>query len=87
MYLRNRGAGKQSRTWSGFGPLHTIQAIYFVPNSTSVVGKLLMQILISSLSKVPGSFISFHIWVNCVVLPSSKPVLVEANTCKLVGAR
>lgn len=44
MYLGNRGAGKGPHTQSRLGPLHTIQAINFVPNSSPVLGKLLMQI-------------------------------------------
>lgn len=52
-----------------------------------LLGNYLCKFLISSFSKVPGSFISFHIWINCVVLHYSKFVLVEVNTCKLVEAR
>lgn len=31
-----------------------------------LLGNYLCKFLISSFSKVPGSFISFHIWINCV---------------------
>lgn len=87
MHLGNRGAGKGPHTRSRLRYLHAIQAINFVPNSTLSLENYLCKFLISSLSMVPGSVNSFHIWITCVVLLSSKSVIVGANTCALVRER
>lgn len=80
----NIGAGKQPQTWSRFVPCIQYKQFILFQIAPLSLGNYLCKFLISSLSKAPGSLIFFHIWINCVVLHSSKFVLAEANTCKLV---
>lgn len=81
MYSGNAQAEKPWQSWPRF-----VQFILFQIAPLLLLGNYLCKFLISSFSKVPGSFISFHIWINCVVPHHSKFVLVEVNTCKLVEA-